>query len=67
MPEQRLVIEAHIFVATPEGADPEEIASIMDRGLDSQLQGFPAGEITGTDVAVIRPATEEEQKLYFVE
>lgn len=65
--EQRFTIECKVFVAAPEGADPEHIAQDMDMGLDRALASFPGGEVTGAAVEFIRPANKEEQGLYFEE
>lgn len=67
MAEKRLVIEAQIFIAAPEGADPEEIASKMQLGLSDAVAHFPHGEVTGADVSEIRPATPEEEGTHFEE
>lgn len=60
-----LVLEMKIFIESD--GDPEDVASTMDQGLDQALAGFPAGEVVGSDIEGIRPATEEETANYFEE
>lgn len=53
-------IDAVIGVQAEDGADPEEIASDMNRGLGRALEGFPGGLVIGANVVQIATATKEE-------
>lgn len=61
-----LTLIAKVYIDS-EGNDPEDVAREFEEGLTTAVEGFPGGQVVGSVVESIRPASEGETRDHFEE